>query len=146
MLSYSYTRAVFKEYKDSITVNGEKSLVDYKDKFVPYVPQNKFGIMVDYMIPFKSSVLKSLFFGTNLSMQGKVYWDEANSYSQNFYAILGVHADADFGMIRLSLWGKNITDTHYSTFAVGSAATGTQCYFAQRGNPIQIGFDVKLHF
>ena len=146
MLSYAYTHAVFKDYSDSLTINGKKSYVTYKDKYVPFVPQNTLAAMADYTIPFSTSVLKSVSFGANLSMQGKVYWDEANDYSQGIYALLGVHADADFGLVWLSLWGRNITDSQYNTFAVGSAATGTQQYFAQRGNPIQVGIDVKLHF
>jgi hypothetical protein len=146
MLSYAYTHAVFKDYSDSLTINGKKSYVTYKDKYVPFVPQNTLAAMADYTIPFSTSVLKSVSFGANLSMQGKVYWDEANDYNQGIYALLGVHADADLGLVWLSLWGRNITDSEYNTFAVGSAATGTQQYFAQRGNPIQVGIDVKLHF
>ena len=46
----------------------------------------------------------------------------------------------------VSLWGRNLSNTRYNTFAVDNAATGTKQYFAQRGNPIQIiGFQGLTH-
>lgn len=142
MANYGYTRAIFDEYVDG---EGE-STVDYKDKKVPYVPEHTFAAMADYRIDFSGNFLRSITLGANVNAQGKIYWDNANTYSQKFYAVLGAHLDADFGWVRLSLWGRNLTDTHYNTFAVDNAATGTKRYFAQRGNPFQCGVDVSLHF
>ena len=133
-VSYGYTRAKFDEYKDG---EGDAAQ-DYKDKYVPYVPQHTLAAMVDYRI-------KKLTIGANVNAQGKTYWDNANTYAQKMYAVLGAHIDYDFGVMQLSLWGRNLTDTNYNTFAVDNAATGTKRYFAQRGNPFQCGVDVKLH-
>lgn len=138
MLNYGFTHAVFDEY-----VDGE---VSYEDKSVPYVPQHTLSAMADYTIHFASCNLRSLTFGTNVTGQGQIYWDNANSYSQPFYAVLGAHVDADFGMLQLSLWGRNLTNAHYNTFAVDNAATGQTEYFAQRGNPFQCGVEMRLHF
>ena len=137
--NYGYTRAVFKEYQDSVNVDGANLLVDYKDNRVPFVPEHTFSAMADYRLG-KCTV------GMNVAGQGKIYWDESNSYSQKLYATLGFHVDYDFGTAVVSLWGRNLTDTRYNTFAVGSAATGTALYFAQEANPLQVGFDVRLHF
>jgi len=138
--AYSYTHAAFKDYVDSVKVEGVNTAVDYKDKRVPYVPEHTFSATADYRFG-KFTV------GLNVAGQGKTYWDEANTYSQKLYATLGAHADyAVTPDIVVSLWGRNLTDTNYNTFAVGSAATGRQMYFAQRGNPIQGGVDVRIHF
>lgn len=137
--SYGYTRAVFKEYVDSVKVDGVNTAVDYKDKRVPYVPEHTFSAMADYHIG-------QLTLGVNLAGQGKTWWDEANTYSQKLYATLGAHVDYDFGPAVVSLWGRNLTDSKYNTFAIGSAATGQQLYFAQQANPLQVGVDVRLHF
>ena len=134
-VSYGYTRAKFDEYKDG---EGDAAQ-DYKDKYVPYVPQHTLAAMVDYR-------LKKLTIGANVNAQGKTYWDNANTYAQKMYAVLGAHIDYDFGVALVSLWGRNLTDTNYNTFAVDNAATGKKRYFAQRGNPFQCGVDVKLHF
>ena len=125
--SYSFTNAKFDEYDT------------YKDNYVPFVPQHSFSATADYHFGQFS-------LGANVSGQGKIWWDEANTYSQKFYALLGAHADYDFGPVQVSLWGRNLTDTKYNTFAVQSSAAGGTRYFAQRANPLQVGMDVSVHF
>ena len=120
-LTYAYTNAKFDEYED------------YKDNYVPFVPQHTFSAMADYHIG-KFTI------GANVAGQGKTWWDEANTYSQKLYATLGAHADYDFGP-----WGRNLTDTKYNTFAIQSSAAGGTRYFAQKANPLQIGLDVNIH-
>ena len=125
--TYSFTNAKFDEYDT------------YKDNYVPFVPQHTFSAMADYHIG-------QFTIGANLTGQGKTWWDEANTYYQKLYVLLGAHADYDFGPVVVSLWGRNLTDTKYNTFAVQSSAAGGARYFAQRATPIQIGLDVRLHF
>ena len=126
-VTYGFTNAKFDEY-DS-----------YKDNYVPFVPMHTVSAMLDWH-------LGKLTIGANVNGQGKIWWDEANTYSQKLYALLGAHADYDFGPVVVSLWGRNITNTHYNTFAVQSSAAGGTRYFAQRGNPIQLGCDINIHF
>lgn len=142
MLNYGYTHAVFDEYTDG---EGEKA-VSYKDKKVPYVPMHTLSAMADYRIAFNSNLLRNMVFGVNVNMQGKTYWDNGNTYSQDIYAVLGGHIAFDFGIMQLNIWGKNLTDTNYNTFAVDNAATGKREYFAQRGNPFQCGVDLSFRF
>ena len=125
--TYAFTSAKFDEYDE------------YKDNNVPFVPQHTFSAMADYHIG-------QFTIGANVSGQGKIWWDEANTYSQAFYALLGAHADYDFGPVVVSLWGRNLTDTGYRTFAIQSSAAGGMRNFAQQGNPLQVGVDVRLHF
>lgn len=142
MLNYGYTHAVFDEYTDE---EGEKT-VSYKDKKVPYVPTHTLSAMADYRLAFNSKLLRNMVFGANVNMQGKTYWDNGNTYSQDIYAVLGGHIAFDFGIMQLNIWGKNLTDTNYNTFAVDNAATGKREYFAQRGNPFQCGIDLSFRF
>ena len=81
-----------------------------------------------------------------MNAQGKIWWDEANTYSQKFYAVLGAHIGADLGVCHLNLWARNLTDTKYNTFAFSSKATGQEVFMAQRGNPFQVGVDISIHF
>lgn len=135
-MSYGYTRSKFDKYVD---VEGEVA-VDYKGKYVPYVPQHTMAAMADYRLT------DWLTLGANVNAQGKTYWDNANTYSQKLYAVLGAHVDLNFKAFNVSFWGRNLTDTNYNTFAVDNSATGTKEYFAQRGNPFQCGVDVRFHF
>ena len=145
--TYGLTHATFRDYVDSVKVDGKLTPVDYRGKRVPYVPMHTIGCAADYTVPFAHGPLDNIRFGLNLTAQGSTYWDEANLYRQKMYAVLGAHADLRFRrVLTVSLWGRNLTDTRYNTFAIGSAATGTKQYFAQRGCPVQAGVDIKLHF
>ena len=133
--NYGYTCAKFDEY-----VDGEgDAAVSYKDCRVPYVPQHTLAAMADYHF-------NRFTVGMNMNGQGKTYWDNANTYCQKMYLVLGAHADADFEWVKLSLWARNLTNTSYNTFAVDNAATGAKRYFAQSGNPFTCGVDVSFHF
>ncbi len=145
-LTYGFTHAAFKDYKDSVKVNGTYQPIDYNKKKVPYVPMNTFSARADYHFDLSAGKLQAIIIGANVYGQGKTYWDESNTYSQKFYAVLGAHADADFGFMKLSFWGRNLTDTKFNTFSFQSAASGQNLTFAQRGNGIQYGVDLKFHF
>ena len=125
-VTYAFTHAKFDEYDE------------YKDNYVPFVPQHTFSAMADWHIG-KFTI------GANVNGQGKTWWDEANTFAQKFYAVLGAHADYDFGPVVVTLWGRNLTDTKYNTFAVQSSAAGGTRYFAQKASPIQVGLDVNIH-
>jgi len=143
-LGYGYTHAAFKEYKNRASARAEE--VDYKDNKVPFVPAHTLSAMADYRWDFADSFMKSLTFGVNMNAQGKIWWDETNTYSQKFYAVLGAHLLADLGACKVNLWARNLTDTKYNTFAFSSKATGLEVFKAQRGNPFQMGVDVSFHF
>ena len=144
--SYGYTHAVFKEYIDSTTVDGQVEAIDYKDKRVPFVPMHTVAAHADYRFDVGSGLLKSITVGANVTAQGKTWWDEANTYGQKFYALAGAHIDADLKPVVVSLWARNIGNANYNTFALKSSFGGDTSYFAQRGNPFQAGVDVRVHF
>lgn len=145
-ISYGFTHAVFKKYKDYVTIDGEKVLFNYRNKRVPYVPSNTFSTNASYRFDMHGGLLRSLTFGLNMTAQGRTYWNEGNTYYQPIYAVLDAKINGDMGFAAISLWCRNITNTEYNTFAINSSATGKERYFAQRGYPIQLGIDVSLHF
>ena len=151
-VNYGLTHSTFKEYTDSVKVTANDGTsqykkVDYSKNYVPFVPMHTFGANADYRFDLNNcGVFKGIVIGANVNGNGKIYWDEANTSYQKLYAVTGAHADFDLGNVYISFWGKNLTDTKYNTFAFSSTATGSTKYFAQLGNPIQIGVDVKLHF
>ena len=114
-------------------------LLDYEDNKVPFIPSHTFSAMSDYRIG-KFTI------GLNVAGNGPTYWDVDNEYRQKLYATLGAHAMVDFGVIKLNVWGRNLTDTKYNTMLVNSSIDGTNRSFAQQGNPLQIGADIIMHF
>ncbi len=142
-VTYAFTHAKFDEYQHTVggstSPNTDTFAGDYDGNYVPFVPKHTLSAMVDWHIG-KFTI------GANMNGQGKTWWDEANTYAQKFYAVAGAHADYDFGPVLVSLWGRNLTNTNYNTFAVESSAVGGAHYFAQKATPIQVGLDVNIHF
>ena len=139
-VTYAFTNAKFDEYDYSLDpyATGNDAVVNYDGNYVPFVPQHTLSAMVDWHIG-KFTI------GANMNGQGKIWWDEANTYAQKFYAVAGAHADYDFGPVVVTLWGRNLTDTKYNTFAIASSAVAGTHYFAQKATPIQVGLDVNIH-
>ena len=148
--SYGFTASTFRNYTDSMTVvvDGKPSTqaIDYRGNKVPFVPAHTMSLLADYRFPVGTGILKNVIAGANIVGNGPTYWDAANAYKQDFYAVLGAHVTFDFGNIDLDIWGRNLTDTKYSTFLVNSSVDGVRRSFAQCGTPIQAGFDLRLRF
>ena len=73
---------------------------------------------------------------------GRIYWTEANNIYQDFYVIPGAHCLLDFGAISLNVWGKNLSQTKYHAFEFESMNHN----FYQKGNPLQVGVDLRWCF
>jgi outer membrane receptor protein involved in Fe transport len=142
-LTYSFTRATFREYTDSVNVKGKMEQVDYKDKKVPFIPQHMFSAVADYRWDVgDDELLKSITIGLNVAGQGKTYWDEANTACQKLFATLGGHVRLDMGHVDIDFWGRNLTNTEYCSFGLAYS----NGFIGQRGLPLQAGVDVRLHF
>lgn len=128
--SYGFTDARFLRYH-----NGKENL---KGKFLPYAPRNTVFLSADYALPvsfcgFVPSVNVS---GRGVGM---IFWDDANSVSQPFYATLAASAALDNGKVSLRVWGENITSTRYDTFYFVSMGNA----FVQQANPFMFGATLR---
>lgn len=133
-LAYGYTHAVFRRF----SYNGS----EYKGNHVPYAPSNTLYLSATYRQPVKSSLLKSIGFTADMRGTGEIYWDEANEYRQPFYAEMGANIRFELPCGSLDLWGKNLTDTRFSTFRYESMSNS----FFQRGLPVRGGLTLRLDF
>lgn len=144
-LGYGYTHAAFKEYETAAKA-GSTDIISYKDNKVPFVPNHTYSAAVDYRFDTGRTDFRSVTFGVNANGQGRLYWDEANLLKRNGYVVFGAHILADLGLCKVNFWARNIGDTSYQTFAFTSRATGKEKFYAQYGNPLQMGVDVNFHF
>lgn len=135
MGNYGYTNSTFVEYNDGTGA-------DYKDNKVPFVPEHTANLDAAYSWFFKSGCLSSLTLGANYMGAGRIYWTEDNSHSQAFYSQLGARISAVMPHFTVTVWGKNLTQSHYNTFYFQSASRG----FEQHCKPLQVGVDVKIAF
>ena len=66
---------------------------------------------------------------------GRIYWNESNTLSQNFYSQLGASVKLCRGDMSLTLWGRNLLDTDFYTFYFKSVNNN----FFSHGNPRRVG-------
>ena len=130
--SYGYTNARFVNYND-----GRE---DFKGKRLPYAPANTLFLQCIYSLQNASLGNKSIIFDVNMRGTGDIYWDEANSLRQPFYALLGGSVSLKTPKWEVQIWGKNLTATRYNTFYFMSISHE----FLQRGAKINAGVIFRL--
>ncbi|MDE6669108.1 MAG: TonB-dependent receptor, partial [Muribaculaceae bacterium] len=132
--SYGLTEARFVRFHD-----GRE---DYAGKRLPYVPANTLFVQGIYNHNWPDKIIKSLTAEVNLRGTGDIYWNEANTQRQPFYLLPGAQITAEAGIVSLSVWGRNLTATHYDTFYFVSMGNE----FVQRAKTREIGatLTVKL--
>lgn len=132
-MSYGFTDARFRKFD-----NGKES---YSGNHVPYSPMHTLFVSAAWSMDLPFSFCDRMCVEANFKGTGKIWWDEANTVSQPFYGLLG--ASVTFGHERWSmqLWGRNITDTGYSTFYFVSISH----QFLQRGMPATWGATLRIN-
>ena len=134
-LSYGYCDARFIRYNDG--------KADYRDKHVPYCPQHTLFAQAFYTYNFKgdSDWAQSITLDASLKGTGEIYWNEANTQRQPFYALLGSSITLAGKHYSLQLWGQNLTDTRYNTFYFVSISHE----FLQRGRSRMLGATLRIN-
>lgn len=132
--SYGYTNAKFVEYN-----NGKE---DFGHKYVPYAPSHTMFASATYMQPVQWQSLTSLEFTTGVRGVGQIYWDEANTQKQPFYAQMHLSAVARLSHVSVEAWAENLTGTEFDAFYFESM--GNQ--FVQKGKPRRVGVTLRMNF
>lgn len=132
-LSYGYTNAKFKEFNDG--------LADYSGNRVPNAPSHTLFGGITYSIPV-NGLIDEIIVNGNVRGIGSIYWDEANSSRQPFYAVAGASVALRYKRAILEIWGKNLTDTRYTVFSFKSIGNS----FGQRGEPFNFGATLRMSF
>lgn len=127
-IHYGFTHSDFRQFEE----NG----ISYRGKTVPFAPQQTLSLAGTYELPIKNCKhLSAIRFSTDWTAMGKIYWNEENTRSQNFYGLLNGSITLVQGDYSLSGWVRNATDSDYKTFYFESIGNE----FAQRGMPITFG-------
>lgn len=132
--NYGFTDARFIEYN-----NGKLNMAH---NVLPYAPRNTFYGEAHYTLPTGLDWMRSISFNINAKAIGKIFWDEANTQTQNLYALLGAQVQFNGRHYSLNVWGKNLTDTSYGSFYFVSIGHG----FVQQGHPRQLGATFRYFF
>ncbi|MDR3340482.1 MAG: TonB-dependent receptor [Candidatus Symbiothrix sp.] len=130
--NWGYTRAVFIEHKNDT--------LDYSGKFLPLVPSHTLVAGGDYQIPLTGKTIDRLSVNLNYTGAGRIHWNEDNAVSQDYYGQLNGKVSLTKGIATLSVWGRNLTDTNFTTYYF---KTGGKEY-AQKGKPFTIGASISF--
>lgn len=132
-LAYGYTNVRFREFFNGIQ--------DFKGKVLPYAPSNTLWFQAQYVLHHKNLGKKAIIFDLNIKGNGKIYWNEENSLSQNFFILPGASVTLTSPSWELQIYGKNLTDTRYNTFYFKSMGNE----FVQRGEGINFGLSFSMY-
>lgn len=108
---------------------------------VPFAPRHTMSVGAQYTWHTRGW-MQDITFYTGGKGNGRIYWTRENDLSQPFYALLDARLSVRHEGLELSLWGNNLTATHYDAFSFYTRGQA----FAQRGTPLQFGLDCRLHF
>lgn len=132
MENYGYTNAKFVEFSDGVN--------DYAENYLPYAPQHTASLAVSYRWNINRKLLDALTLNCSWQGLGKIYWNEENTLSQDFYSQLNASVELQKGPVSLTFWGRNLTDTDFYTFYFKSMNNN----FYNHGKPCRMG--VTLSF
>lgn len=133
-LNYGFTQATFRNY------NNDKE--DFKGKFIPYTPQHTLSVGLNYNKILNDCWIDQFTASAQCNGAGKIYWTEANSISQPFYATVNAQVGVRKRTVSLNIWARNLTNTDYSAFYFESFGKP----FIQKGKPLQFGAKVNISF
>ncbi|MDR2359107.1 MAG: TonB-dependent receptor [Prevotellaceae bacterium] len=140
-VNYGYTHATFLQYSDSVKTGNQRLPVDYRGKYIPFVPQHTLSAYAEYIFRFRHCWLERLTISARYTGLGKIYFTENNDAVQHFYGLLDASVTAGKNKFSVSLWGKNITNAAYNLFFFNGINGNS---FAQQGLPLQFGVTLRL--
>lgn len=133
--TYGFTDARFVRYTDF--EDGKQ--ISYKGKVIPYAPRHTVFGSVEYRQPLPMWWFNAVTIMADCRAAGPIYWDEANTRRQNFYALPGASVRLEMQKVTLDLWVQNILNTHYDTFYFKSVGNE----FTQRGKSRSLGVTLR---
>ena len=133
--TYGFTDARFVRYTDF--ENGKE--ISYKGNVIPYAPRHTVFGSVEYRQPLPMWWFNAVSVMAECRAAGPIYWDEANTRRQNFYALPGATIRLEMQKVSLDLWARNILNTRYDTFYFKSMGNE----FTQRGKSRSLGVTLR---
>lgn len=139
LLGYGFAHSTFTRY-DAGRVNGLTT--NYKGNFVPFAPRHTLALSADLNhVISKTGFLRALTCGLNMTGEGRIYWDEANTMKRPFAARLSAYVGAELaGNVMLTLRGRNLTGNRYEAFSFVSMSRR----YAQYADPMHFSIELGV--
>ena len=130
--AYGFTDARFVRFDDGRS--------DYAGKRIPYAPRHTLSASAAWTIPTRKPWLEQIVLRAGVRGAGRIWWDEANTLAQPFYALCDASVCFEHRRYALDLWGRNLGDARYDTFRFVSIGHS----FLQQGNPRTFGATLRI--
>lgn len=134
-LSYGYTHAKYKDYKESEATN-------YDNNYLPMVPKHTLALSANYSIDINRSWLDNIVLNGQYTGIGKIYWNDKNDINQPFYGIFNGKISFVRKKISVDVWAKNIGAKNYIAYYFSSMGGD----YVQKGKPFTCGVNINLKF
>jgi iron complex outermembrane receptor protein len=134
-LGFSHAR-----FGDGTTSSG----VDVSGRKLPFTPDLTFSVGAQATHPITSQV--SLFGRGELMSYSGFQYDEANTASQDAYAVVNFRAGARARLLFAELWMRNAFDTRYIPVALPYPGFTTSGFLGEPGHPRMFGLSVGVTF
>lgn len=132
-VAYGYTDARFVRYD-----NGQQ---DFEGNRLPYAPRHTLSGSAAWTIPTGVEWLGDVVLQAGVRCAGRIWWNEGNTLSQPFYALMDASVRFEHKHYSLDLWGRNLGDTQYDVFYFKSIGNE----FVQRGRPRTFGITLNIN-
>lgn len=132
-VAYGYTDARFVRYD-----NGQE---DFAGKHIPYAPQHTLAADAVWTIPTGVEWLGDVVVQAGTRCAGRIWWNEQNTRSQPFYALLDATVRIEHPHYSIDFWGRNLTGSRYDVFYFKSMGNE----FVQRGRPRVFGITLNIN-
>lgn len=135
-VTYGYNHATFSSYEVNDSVN-------YNGNFIPYAPRHTISARFSKTYELQhSDILDEMRISLLYTGVGKIYWDETNRSSQDFYSLFSTQISFIKDEFALNFWRKNLLEQEYHTFSFD--ALGNQ--YVQPGRPSHYGLSLTYNF
>lgn len=131
--AYGFTDARFVRFDDG---RG-----DYSGKHVPYAPQHTASATCSTTYALGHKALQAVSLSVSAEGRGRIWWNEQNTLSQPFYALMNLSLALQWEKARILFWSRNLTGTRYDVFHFVSMDNA----FLQRAKPCQFGLQCSVN-
>jgi iron complex outermembrane receptor protein len=134
-INTGYTEATFLEYQ-------KNDSTDLSGNYLPYAPRVTLYAGQNIHIPINNQLLDKALININYQGTGKLYWDEENNASQDYYGMWNASVTLERKNVSLSFRSKNIFNKDYQVFRFSALGNN----YAQRGIPANFSVQMKATF
>ncbi len=140
-LAYGYTDARFLKFETTAKdAEGIPVRVSYKGNRIPYAPQHTLATGATWTLPTGVRWLGDVVLQAGIRGTGPIRWNEENTLSQPFYALVDASVRLEHSRYSLDIWGRNLGGAHYDVFYFKSIGNE----FVQRGRPRTFGITLNI--